>query len=95
LVYSVIFAGMCRHTPSITTQYCTTLQPSISTHTQIHTNKHQNTHIHTKTIRIMQFRMLIVTILLYVNCFFSHSILSYSVLLVFVYFLFVSVFLYF
>ena len=39
---------MCRHTPPLTTQNCTTLQPSTSTHTHTHTHTLTKTHKHLK-----------------------------------------------
>ena len=84
LVFFGILCNICRHVSPHTrhhhTQNCTTLQPSISTHTHKYTHqqtpKKKHTHIPTKTIHIMQFRMLVATVLLYVNCL-SYPILYY------------------
>jgi len=69
---------MCCHTHTpLTTQNCTTLQPSTSTHTYTLTKTHihfktktQNTHAHKERIHALGISLPAgFTILLYVNCF--------------------------
>jgi hypothetical protein len=72
LVYSVFFVAVCVATHhQHHTNYCTTLQPSISTHThkhaKTHTNKHKNHNL--CSMHYASLCLPALSVLLYVGCF--------------------------